>query len=156
MEGLGLADLAIALSDTRLIVLTRHRLGFFLQEEEHDPHYEPVIHLTDKVETKTLEEDEDQLFKMYATSLVLLSLEANTHILLLAGFRRAKLFRFDAVGSEWKERGTGELRLLKHKETGKVRLVMRRDKTLKVCANHLSTFSIWFLPLCVIGVPKMF
>ena len=28
------------------------------------------------------------------------------------------------------------MRLLKHKETGKVRLVMRRDKTLKVCANH--------------------
>lgn len=68
-----MADLAIALSDTRPIVLTRHRLGFFLQEDEHDPHYEPVIHLTDKVETKTLEEDEDQLFKMYATSLDLLS-----------------------------------------------------------------------------------
>jgi hypothetical protein len=73
MERLGLADLPIARSDTRLIVLTRHRLGFFLQEEEHDPHYEPVIHLTDKVETKTLEEDEDQLFKMYATFLDLSS-----------------------------------------------------------------------------------
>src|SRR5258706_9565601 len=73
MEGRGLADLPIALSDTRLIVLTRHRLGVFLQEDEHDPHYEPFIHLTDKVETKTLEEDEDQLFKMYATSLDLFS-----------------------------------------------------------------------------------
>ena len=68
-----MADLPIALSDTRLIVLTRHRFGVFLQEDEHDPHYEPVIHLTDKVETKTLEEDEDQLFKMYATYLDLLS-----------------------------------------------------------------------------------
>ena len=68
MEERGLADHLIALSDTRLLVLTRHRFGFFLQEEEHDPHYEPIIHLTDKVETKTLEEDEDQLFKMYATS----------------------------------------------------------------------------------------
>ena len=58
------------------------------------------------------------------------------------GNRRAKLFRFDAIGSEWKERGTGDLRLLKHKETGKVRLVMRRDKTLKVCANHLSTIFV--------------
>lgn len=64
----GLADLPIVLSDTRPLVLTRHRFGFLLQEEEHDPQYEPVIHLTDKVETKTLEEDEEQLFKMYATS----------------------------------------------------------------------------------------
>lgn len=53
--------------------------------------------------------------------------------------RRAKLFRFDTSSSEWKERGTGEVKLLKHKETQKVRLVMRRDKTLKVCANHLGT-----------------
>lgn len=68
-----LADLPIALSDTRSLVLTRHCFRFFVQEEEHDPHYEPVIHLTDKVETKTLEEDEDQLFKMYATSLDLFS-----------------------------------------------------------------------------------
>lgn len=49
---------------------------------------------------------------------------------------RAKLFRFDSESKEWKERGTGDVRLLKHKESSKVRLVMRRDKTLKVCANH--------------------
>lgn len=49
---------------------------------------------------------------------------------------RAKLFRYDTEGKEWKERGTGDVRLLKHKGTSKVRLVMRRDKTLKVCANH--------------------
>jgi Ran-binding protein 1 len=52
-------------------------------------------------------------------------------------YRRAKLFRFVADSSEWKERGTGDVRLLSHKETKKIRLVMRRDKTLKVCANHL-------------------
>ncbi|KAI0787079.1 RanBP1 domain-containing protein [Irpex lacteus] len=83
-------------------------------EEEHDPQFEPVIKLTEQVEVKTLEEDEDVLFKM-----------------------RAKLFRFAADASEWKERGTGDVRLLQSKETKKVRLVMRRDKTLKVCANHL-------------------
>lgn len=49
---------------------------------------------------------------------------------------RAKLFRFESESKEWKERGTGDVRLLKHKESSKVRLVMRRDKTLKVCANH--------------------
>jgi hypothetical protein len=41
--------------------------NFFLsvQEEENDAHYEPVIKLTEQVETKTLEEDEDVLFKMF-------------------------------------------------------------------------------------------
>ncbi|KAJ5874280.1 uncharacterized protein N7529_002710 [Penicillium soppii] len=82
-------------------------------EESVDVHFEPVIRLTEKVETKTNEELEEQTFKM-----------------------RAKLFRFDRESKEWKERGTGDVRLLKHKENEKTRLVMRRDKTLKVCANH--------------------
>jgi Ran-binding protein 1 len=84
------------------------------REEEHDPHFEPVIKLTEQIDVKTNEEDEDVLFKM-----------------------RAKLFRFDGGAQEWKERGTGEVRLLSDKQTKKVRLVMRRDKTLKVCANHV-------------------
>ena len=49
---------------------------------------------------------------------------------------RAKLFRF--ASNEWKERGTGDVKFLKHKESGKTRIVMRRDQTLKVCANHYS------------------
>ena len=53
-------------------------------------------------------------------------------------FRRAKLFRFATEINEWKERGTGDVRLLQSKETKRIRLVMRRDKTLKVCANHMS------------------
>ncbi|XP_072958651.1 ran-binding protein 1 homolog b-like [Typha angustifolia] len=50
---------------------------------------------------------------------------------------KAKLYRYDKEGKQWKERGTGTVKLLKHKETGKVRLVMRQSKTLKICANHL-------------------
>jgi Ran-binding protein 1 len=46
------------------------------------------------------------------------------------------LFRYHGDINEWKERGTGDVRFLKHKASGKVRLVMRRDKTLKICANH--------------------
>jgi Ran-binding protein 1 len=49
-------------------------------------------------------------------------------------FRRAKLFRY--TNKEWKERGTGDVKFLQHKETKRVRLLMRRDKTHKVCANH--------------------
>ena len=55
---------------------------------------------------------------------------------------RAKLFKFVKDANEWKERGTGDVRLLKHKENGKTRLVMRRDKTLKVCANHYGMFKV--------------
>lgn len=87
------------------------------EEEEADVHFEPVVHLTEKVDTKTNEELEEQTFKM-----------------------RAKLFKFDRESREWKERGTGDVRLLKHKENQKTRLVMRRDKTLKVCANHYGMF----------------
>ncbi|EOY07147.1 Ran-binding protein 1 b isoform 2 [Theobroma cacao] len=46
-------------------------------------------------------------------------------------------FRFDKEGNQWKERGVGSVKLLKHKVSGKVRLVMRQSKTLKICANHL-------------------
>ncbi|CEP63947.1 Ran GTPase-binding protein YRB1 LALA0_S09e06062g [Lachancea lanzarotensis] len=81
--------------------------------ESPDVHFEPVVTL-EKVDVKTLEEDEEVLFKV-----------------------RAKLFRFDSENKEWKERGTGDVKFLQNKETNKVRLLMRRDKTLKVCANHI-------------------
>ena len=37
----------------------------------------------------------------------------------------------------WKERGTGEVRVLKHKETKEERIVMRQEKTLKLILNHI-------------------
>ncbi|KAK9378070.1 uncharacterized protein V2V93DRAFT_376772 [Kockiozyma suomiensis] len=79
-----------------------------------DVHFEPLVKL-EKIDVKTNEEEEEVIFKI-----------------------RSKLFRFDKTNEpgEWKERGTGDVRFLKHKESGKVRLVMRRDKTLKTCANH--------------------
>ena len=62
--------------------------------------------------------------------------------ILFAFCRRAKLFRFDtkAEPPEWKERGTGEVKFLRHMKKSQVRLLMRRDKTHKVCANHFSKF----------------
>ncbi|KAH8918348.1 hypothetical protein BT69DRAFT_1381896 [Atractiella rhizophila] len=85
-------------------------------EEEANVNFEPVVKLETLTDLKTNEEDENVLFKM-----------------------RAKLFRFDRTNSEWKERGTGDLKILEHKETKKQRIVMRRDKTLKICANHYIT-----------------
>ena len=51
------------------------------------------------------------------------------------------MYRFEVIDDEpgeWKERGTGEIKLMKHKISGHVRVLMRRDKTLKLCANHYS------------------
>ncbi|XP_043859593.1 ran-specific GTPase-activating protein isoform X2 [Dromiciops gliroides] len=88
-----------------------------VDDSNHDPQFEPIVSLPEQ-EIKTLEEDEEELFKM-----------------------RAKLFRFASENDlpEWKERGTGDVKLLKHKEKGTIRLLMRRDKTLKICANHYIT-----------------
>uniref|UniRef100_A0A668ADI3 Ran-specific GTPase-activating protein n=1 Tax=Myripristis murdjan TaxID=586833 RepID=A0A668ADI3_9TELE len=85
-----------------------------VDDSNHDPHFEPIVSLPEQ-EVKTLEEDEEELFKM-----------------------RAKLYRFASENDppEWKERGTGDVKLLKHKEKGTIRLLMRRDRTLKICANH--------------------
>lgn len=49
------------------------------------------------------------------------------------------MFRFDKENSEWKERGTGDVKFLQHKQSKRIRLVMRRDKTHKICANHFCT-----------------
>ncbi|KAM6178159.1 E3 SUMO-protein ligase RanBP2-like [Rhynchocyon petersi] len=82
-------------------------------EDDDGPHFEPVVPLPDKIEVKTGEEDEEEFF-----------------------CNRAKLFRFDAESKEWKERGIGNVKILRHKTSGKIRLLMRREQVLKICANH--------------------
>ncbi|XP_062215925.1 ran-binding protein 1 homolog c-like [Phragmites australis] len=83
------------------------------EDEDTGAQVAPIVKL-EEVAVTTGEEDEDVLLDM-----------------------KAKLYRFDKEGNQWKERGTGTVKLLKHKETTKVRLVMRQAKTLKICANHL-------------------
>lgn len=94
---------------------------------DHDPYFEPVVSLP-LVETKTLEEDEEVIYQ-----------------------ERCKLFRFvtDAEdGSEWKERGTGDIKLLKNEEKETIRVLMRQEKTLKVRANHYLTPLLQLRPNC--------
>ncbi|TYI48873.1 hypothetical protein E1A91_D13G278100v1 [Gossypium mustelinum] len=83
------------------------------EEEDTGAQIAPIIKL-EEVAVSTGEENEDPMLDL-----------------------KSKLYRFDKEGNQWKERGAGTVKLLKHKETGKVRLVMRQSKTLKICANHL-------------------
>jgi len=82
-------------------------------EEECQADFKPVVQL-EEVETSTGEEDEESLLEL-----------------------KCKLYRFDTGGQEWKERGVGHVRLLKHKESQRIRLLMRQEKTLKIRANHI-------------------
>lgn len=36
----------------------------------------------------------------------------------------------------WRERGVGDVRILRHKQHQRLRLLMRQEKTMKVIANH--------------------
>ncbi|KAJ3129482.1 hypothetical protein HK098_001249 [Nowakowskiella sp. JEL0407] len=92
-------------------------------EASPEVHFEPVVKLEQLDKIETLEEDEETLFKM-----------------------RAKLFRFDKGLNEWKERGTGDVKFLKHKKTKKIRILMRRDKTHKLCANHYLSADLKLTP----------
>jgi E3 SUMO-protein ligase RanBP2 len=53
-----------------------------VNDDNYDPHYEPIISLPDEIQVSTGEEEEEKLFG-----------------------ERAKLYRYDAKTREWKERG---------------------------------------------------
>ena len=49
----------------------------------------------------------------------------------------AKLCRFDQESWQWKERGVGDIKLLRCPKSGRGRVIMRRDFTKKMCVNHV-------------------
>lgn len=82
---------------------------------ERDIVVKPIVQLQ-KVDLTKSEDEEKELYKM-----------------------RAKLYRWfvdDEDGPMWKERGVGDVRILKNEKTNTARVLMRRDKTLKLCLNH--------------------
>lgn len=83
------------------------------EDVNYDPHYDPIIALPDEITVTTGEEDEQKLFG-----------------------DRAKLFRFDAVNKEWKERGVGEIKLLHHSKNNSYRLLLRREQVYKCVLNQ--------------------
>lgn len=83
------------------------------EDVNYDPHYDPIIALPDEITVTTGEEDEQKLFG-----------------------DRAKLYRFDAVNKEWKERGVGEIKLLHHSKNNSYRLLLRREQVYKCVLNQ--------------------
>eukprot|EP00285_Hemiselmis_virescens_P008912 CAMPEP_0173392554 /NCGR_PEP_ID=MMETSP1356-20130122/20094_1 /TAXON_ID=77927 ORGANISM="Hemiselmis virescens, Strain PCC157" /NCGR_SAMPLE_ID=MMETSP1356 /ASSEMBLY_ACC=CAM_ASM_000847 /LENGTH=194 /DNA_ID=CAMNT_0014350375 /DNA_START=29 /DNA_END=613 /DNA_ORIENTATION=+ len=92
-------------------------------EAEAKVEFKPLIELPPEIDHKSGEEDEDVIFKM-----------------------RTKMFRFVEQSKEWKERGTGDVRFLRHKSSDKVRVLMRAEKTLRVRANHPLTPTLELKP----------
>ncbi|TMW45984.1 hypothetical protein DOY81_008936, partial [Sarcophaga bullata] len=82
-------------------------------DENYDPHYDPIIELPNKIIFNTTEEEETKLFG-----------------------ERAFLFRWDATDKQIKESGVGELKILLHPVKGSYRLVMRCVQIHKVVLNH--------------------
>jgi hypothetical protein len=65
---------------------------------------------------------------------------------------KCKLYRYEAHSNEWKERGLGVVKLLKHKANQKIRLLMRQEKTLKIRANHIGAWRVCWGVLGCAGV----
>ena len=76
-------------------------------------HFKPVIPLPDEIKVVTGEEGLEVLFS-----------------------ERAKLYRFDADSGQWKERGVGDVKLLRHPKSGQGRVLMTGEQLKKLCANH--------------------
>lgn len=94
--------------------------GVAPKEEESTAEFTPVVKL-EEVEVKSGEEEEEVIFGV-----------------------RAKLFIFgetlldQGTGKKtWRERGIGEVRILRHREHQRIRVLMRQEKTMKVIANHV-------------------
>jgi Ran-binding protein 1 len=81
-----------------------------------------------EVEVKTGEEEEEVIYSQRSKCLV---------------FGETLLDK--GTGNKtWIERGIGDVKLLKHRENGRIRCLMRQEKTLKIVVNHSVDPSITF------------
>jgi len=91
--------------------------------------YEPVVSLPE-VEVKTFEEEEEEVLKM-----------------------RCKLYCFSekmldrGTGKkEWNNKGHGDVKILKHRETQRYRMLMRHEQTMKLIMNQVIDPRITMIP----------
>ena len=85
-------------------------------KEEATIHFKPVVTLPERYEYKSGEENGEVLFN-----------------------EKGKLYCYDGTVKQWKERGIGNMKILRYSETGQTRLIMRQDQILKLCCNHYLT-----------------
>mgnify|MGYP003347834596 CR=1 FL=1 len=52
---------------------------------------------------------------------------------------RTKLYRFN--DNQWKERGVGNLKMLRDRKERRIRVLMRQEKTYKPVANFIRKFT---------------
>ena len=83
--------------------------------------FEPIVSLPEVINVTSGEEDEEEMFVSHA-----------------------KLYRFD--NKTWKDRGVGNIKILKNVDKQKARIVMRRDQTFKICCNHWITSDMSLVP----------
>ncbi|KAH0861789.1 hypothetical protein HID58_079000 [Brassica napus] len=90
------------------------------EDEDTGAQVAPIVRL-EEVAVTTGEEDEDAVLDL-----------------------KSKLYRFDKEANQWKERGAGTVKLLKHKSTGKIRLGMSVQEHVgneKSCVWHARDFA---------------
>lgn len=83
-----------------------------MAENECNKEYAPVVKL-EPVEVDSGETEETEIYT-----------------------QRCKLYRYYAPTPEWKERGLGDVRMLKHNESNIIRVLLREEKTMKLRMNH--------------------
>ena len=94
------------------------------QGEEPDVYFQPVVTLPDNYTYQSGDDGGTILFE-----------------------HRCKLFRFHESLKQWKERGVGDIKITRHGQTGKARVIMRRDQIWKICCNHFITKDMKLVPL---------
>ena len=84
-----------------------------VENADSDAVFAPVVVLPESVHVATGEENDELVYK-----------------------QRCRLYRFAKESKEWKERGTGDIKLLKNKDSKLVRIILRQEKTNKLVMNH--------------------
>ena len=56
-------------------------------------------------------------------------------------------FRYDVDTKQWKERGVGDIKILKHAARKTYRVLLRREQIHKIACNHFITTDMDLKPL---------
>ena len=92
-------------------------------EYEPDVYFKPLVTLPDSYDYQSADKDGEVLFE-----------------------QRCKLYRYDDLSKQWKERGIGNVKIFLQMSDQNPRIIMRRDQTLKLCCNHYITKDMKLLP----------